>query len=145
MALYRLIYKSISTQPFTTEFLQSLEESSKENNAALEVTGILIGTKSAFLQVLEGERKNVNLVFEKICQDSRHTEIELISYDRIFQREFPDWSMKCLSTGIMSRIVSNFFKNKYGEKDSDVDLPVDGDKAFALLFDLAYLQKTGEI
>ena len=145
MALYRLIYKSISTEPFTSDFLQSLEVRSKENNAELDVTGILIGTKSAFLQVLEGVRKNINTVYEKICQDTRHNEIELISYDRIDQREFADWSMKCLSTGIMSRIVANFFKSKYGEKDSDLDLPIDGDKAFALLFDLAYLQKTGEL
>jgi hypothetical protein len=145
MALYRLIYKSISTEPFTAEFLQSLEGSSKKNNAALDVTGILIGTKSNFLQVLEGERKNVNTVFKKICQDPRHTEIELISYTRIFQQEFPDWSMKCISTGIMGRIVTEQLKKKFGENNSDLELPSDGDKAFALLFDLAFLQKSGAI
>ena len=145
MALYRLIYKSISTKPFTATFLKSLEETSKENNAALDVTGILIGTKSAFMQVLEGERENVNAVYGRICQDPRHTEIQLVSYGQIFQREFPDWSMKCLSTGIMGRIIADQLKKKYGERNEDLDLPEDGDKAFALLFDLAFLHKSGEV
>ncbi|MEE4194881.1 MAG: BLUF domain-containing protein [Anaerolineae bacterium] len=145
MTLYRLIYKSASTRPFTSDFVKSLEDVSKTNNTALDVTGVLVSTKSGFLQVLEGEQKNVNAVYNKICIDPRHSDIELISYDRISQRAFPDWSMKCLSTGIMGRIVAEQLKKKYGEQDSDLDLPSDGDKAFALLFDLAFLQKSGDI
>jgi hypothetical protein len=145
MPLYRLIYKSTYNNPLTHEFLQSLEDISVKNNADLDVTGMLIGNKTSFMQVLEGERENVNTIYKKIFDDPRHSDIELISYDQISQREFPDWSMKCLSTGIMGRLVAEQLKKKFGEKNSDLDLPLDGDKAFALLYDLAFLQRSGAI
>jgi hypothetical protein len=145
MPLYRLIYKSTYTEPITTELLQSIEAVSKKNNAELDVTGILIGNKTAFMQVLEGDGKNVNEIFSKIRSDSRHTDVELISYDRIINREFSDWAMKCVATGIMGRILAERLKKKFGAVDSDLDLPSDGDKAFALLYDFAFLLKNGEI
>ena len=145
MSLHRLIYKSVSKHPLSSDFLKSLEEISKKNNAALDVTGILLGTNASFLQVLEGEESNVNRIYNKICRDSRHADIELISYRQISQREFSEWSMKCLSVGIMGRIVTEQLKKKYGERNSDLIIPTDGDKAFALLFDLAFFQKSGDL
>ena len=145
MSLYRLIYKSTSTQALTAELIKSIEGSSNENNVDLEVTGILISNKTAFMQVLEGERKNINKVYTKICSDPRHSEIELVSYAAVSRREFPDWSMKCLSTGIMGRLIADQLKKKFGAEDADLVLPSDGDKAFALLFELAFLLKSGEI
>ena len=145
MPLYRLIYKSTSTQPLTSDFLKSLEGISKKNNSALGVTGILISNKTSFMQVLEGESKSVNTIYRNLCKDPRHSDIELICYDKITHREFSDWSMKCLSTGIMGRLIADQLKKKFGTDNSDLILPTDGDKAFALLFDLAFLLKTGEI
>jgi hypothetical protein len=144
MALCRLIYKSTYENPVTNDFLRSIEDASKKNNVELDVTGILISNRSSFMQVLEGEQKNVNAIYNKILKDPRHTDIELISYDQISQREFADWSMKCVSIGIMGRIMAERLKKKFGEKDSDLVLPTDGDKAFALLYDLAFLQKSDE-
>jgi hypothetical protein len=145
MALRRLIYKSTYETPFTNEFLRSIEEASKRNNAELDVTGMLISNRSSFLQVLEGEQKHVNAIYNKILHDPRHTDIELISYEQIEQREFPDWSMKCVSVGILGRIMAERLKKKFGEEEADLVLPTDGDKAFALLYDLAFLQKSGEL
>ena len=145
MPLYRLIYKSTYIKPITSDLLKSIEETSKKNNAELDVSGILIGNKTGFMAVLEGDGKSVNHIFNKIQNDTRHSEIELISYDRITKKEFPDWSMKSLSTGIMGRVLTERLKKKFGEVDSDLDLPSDGDKAFALLYDMAFLLKSGEI
>jgi hypothetical protein len=145
MTLCRLIYKSQYSEPITQKLLQSIEAASVKNNEAVGVTGILIGNKTGFMQVLEGENQVVNQLFHRICMDERHQAIELISFDQIVERQFSSWSMKCVAVGLMGRIIAQRLKQKYGESEADLVLPSDSHKAFALLYDLAFLLKSGEI
>jgi len=144
MSLCRLIYKSKYEKPINQEIIESIEGASQKNNERLGITGMLIGNKSGFMQVLEGDVDAVAHVFNNICKDNRHSNIKLVSYDLIPQRAFPDWAMKCVAIGLMGRILAQRLKQKYGEQDSDLVLPSDGHKAFALLFDLAFLLKNNE-
>ena len=145
MSLCRLMYKSKYSEPLSKNLLEAIETTSQENNAALGITGILIGNRSSFMQVLEGEEEAVNKIFNNICKDERHTKIELVGYDIIDQRAFADWSMKCIAFGLLGRILAQRLKRKYGEENDDLKLPSDSHEAFALLYDLAFLLRQDEI
>jgi hypothetical protein len=45
------------------------------------------------MQVLEGERSKVNLLYARIMADRNHRNIELLSMEEITQRSFGQWSM----------------------------------------------------
>ncbi len=49
-----------------------------------------------FFQCLEGERESVADCFERISNDSRHRDVQRLSFEEIDRRMFPDWSMKYL-------------------------------------------------
>jgi len=46
-----------------------------------------------FLQVLEGERSQVNLLYARIMSDRTHRNVELLSMEEITHRRFGKWSM----------------------------------------------------
>jgi len=135
-SIYRLIYKSTSTKPITAAMVKSIEERSKDNNDRLEVTGILVASRSEFLQVLEGSIEAVNEVYNRIMRDTRHVDVTLLSYGLAEGRVFEDWSMKCVSIGLLGRWVDRSLQQKYGETDEGFSIPEDGQRAFALLYDV---------
>jgi hypothetical protein len=49
--------------------------------------------RGIFLQVLEGGRSAVNKLYNRIVADTRHTDVELLSYEEIGERRFAGWSM----------------------------------------------------
>lgn len=57
----------------------------------MNITGALICANWQFLQVLEGERADVNRVFQSISHDARHFAVELLSYGDIVGRNFEAW------------------------------------------------------
>ncbi len=67
---------------------------SRRNNPPQELGGVLHYGNGYFFQVLEGERKKVNDRYEKIVNDSRHRDVELLAVHPVEERLFPDWSMK---------------------------------------------------
>lgn len=91
--LVRLFYVSTAVGPQTTTVTGSLLEHSRKNNQAQGVTGILCQGKGLYLQVLEGPRPAVNLIYQRITADTRHKRIELLSYEHITERQYGPWSM----------------------------------------------------
>lgn len=91
--MYRIIY---SSRPFgfDSSVLSGLLIDSRENNEKHNITGSLICRADIYLQMLEGPKKKVSEVFEKIKQDDRHLEVEVLSEGPIKERLFPNWAMK---------------------------------------------------
>ena len=91
--MYRIIY---SSRPFgfDSSVLSGLLIDSRENNEKHNITGSLICRADIYLQMLEGQKKKVSEVFEKIKQDDRHLEVEVLSEGTIKERLFPNWAMK---------------------------------------------------
>lgn len=95
MALCRLIYKSIATAEIVSnETLRDIESKARENNAAKGITGLLVHTGRTFLQVLEGAPADVTELFGRIWSDSRHGQLELISFEPTASRLFDQWGMR---------------------------------------------------
>lgn len=91
--LVRLLYASHSTKPVTAEVIESILEQSRKHNPQLGVTGILCQSGDTYMQVLEGGRTAVNLLYNDIVRDERHKNVVLLHYEEVAQRKFPGWTM----------------------------------------------------
>ncbi len=91
--LIHIIYASRAAVPFTENELQELLALSRSNNAAIDVTGMLLHCEGSFFQVLEGEEAVVNALYAKIGRDPRHDEVVKVISESINERAFDEWSM----------------------------------------------------
>ena len=92
-SLMHCIYASLSAPSFQEQDLSALLAQAREDNERRGLTGMLLYIKGSFFQVLEGEHGDVDLVYEKILRDRRHTHIRLIIREPIARRSFAEWTM----------------------------------------------------
>lgn len=115
--MIRLTYASTAIADFSPENLLSLLKTSRINNGARNITGILIYTHGTFFQVLEGDEAAVNATFETIKKDKRHKDVILLEKVPITERAFPYWSMgfEKLEGKEMSKIegLNDFFEKDF--------------------------------
>lgn len=91
-----LIYTSeyIPSSEATKRVLHDIVQSAAKNNAEHDITGVLLFRNNHFLQVLEGEAKDIATVFSKIKNDSRHKNIEVLFESPIDKRNYSQWKME---------------------------------------------------
>lgn len=106
-----LIYVSFATTHFSDGDLKKLLTTSRENNASLGITGMLLYADDNFIQVIEGEENALNSLYAKITRDTRHKSFSILIRGEIKERNFADWSMgfKKVSKEDFAEIVG--FKN----------------------------------
>lgn len=109
--LYELAYISSSVQTMKEAELNAMLEAARNNNHNQALTGMLLYADNTFLQVLEGEQRQVEHLFEKIRTDPRHIHVMLIHQGPIDRRHFPDWKMG------YRRLQSGDFERKVGFTD----------------------------
>ncbi len=90
---YQLLYISAANHDFTEDELGQLLALARERNQECGVTGMLIYHEGSFIQALEGERNDVEAVYEKIGRDPRHSETRILFRGEIPHRDFASWSM----------------------------------------------------
>jgi hypothetical protein len=88
-----IVYVSSAVNPFSKGDLTTLLEKSRENNAAMKITGMLLYKDGNFMQALEGDDNDVGTLREKIERDPRHRGFIQILSKSISERAFADWSM----------------------------------------------------
>lgn len=88
-----LIYASSQARELGPDELKEILEIARKRNPNLHVTGMLVYHDGSFLQVLEGNRKKVENLFNKIKTDSRHNRVAKITSYYTAERLFSDWSM----------------------------------------------------
>jgi EAL domain-containing protein (putative c-di-GMP-specific phosphodiesterase class I) len=95
--LYRLVYYSenriLGLDEEVRQAVGQILDASRRNNAAVGVTGALMFTSGFFAQVLEGERAEVERIFERIQIDDRHGDVRLLSFEPAPLRMFRAWAM----------------------------------------------------
>jgi hypothetical protein len=92
-SVFQLVYVSAAAVPFGNDELDALLACSRENNASLDVTGILLFTDQTFFQVLEGNAEVVQQLYDKIEGDRRHNNVLLLAKREVERRNFGHWSM----------------------------------------------------
>lgn len=91
--MQELIYWSRSTGAFDRELIGSILATARRRNAEDGVTGLLLYSDAAFLQVLEGEAATVEATFARICSDARHQDVTVLHAGAIERRRHPGWAM----------------------------------------------------
>lgn len=88
-----LIYVSTSVKLLSDEELLEILKVSREKNAAVNITGLLLYKGGNFMQVLEGPDEAVEALYKKIEADPRHKDLIVLSREQISTRQFPAWEM----------------------------------------------------
>ena len=91
--LVRLLYVSQPVGPITTTVTTLILEQSNIYNKKENITGVLCQGSGLWMQVLEGERHQVNVLYARIMASRHHNNVELLSMEEIKQRQFGKWSM----------------------------------------------------
>ncbi|HSG02596.1 MAG TPA: BLUF domain-containing protein [Marinobacterium sp.] len=103
MRLIRAIYASTKNDDLTRDDIEGILLESRSNNARSEITGLLCFSHKHFLQCLEGDRAQINELYNRITRDSRHTDPFIIDYSEIDERSFSSWSMGFVPDTAISR------------------------------------------
>lgn len=92
MAMFQLVYVSSVASGQTIDVREILAVS-RRNNRIAGLTGMLYADSRRFLQVLEGDERDVMATFERIKADPRHRAVVVLSRREIPEREFGAWEM----------------------------------------------------
>jgi hypothetical protein len=92
--LYAIAYFSKTRQAFSVQDLERLASSSMQANRMISIDGFLFYKHFQFLQYIEGEKKAVLSLFNKIKNDQRHQVIAFYEDQKLVSRRFPNWSMR---------------------------------------------------
>lgn len=132
MHLTRLIYTSTMCEGVNVSNIEEIIDTARENNQPLNITGLLCFNRNYFLQCLEGSRADVNAVYQKILKDNRHTNVEMLDYIEIQDREFGDWSMGY----VPSSDITTSLNLKHSGTSEFNPYTMTGDAAYSLMRDL---------
>ena len=100
--MYYLIYKSDSIKDLNKEHLYKILEKSRIYNKSVGISGILVCINEdihpdlingVFIQFLEGDKKEIDKLMEKIRKNKLHQNVEIISEGRSLKRYFQNWNM----------------------------------------------------
>lgn len=91
--IFQLVYQSTATRQLMEGELLELLEQSRANNARLQISGMLLYHGGHFLQLLEGNEKEVRDRYAIIARDERHKWVSLVMTGPNATRDFPDWTM----------------------------------------------------
>jgi hypothetical protein len=89
----RCIYASRAAAGTDERILSGILDQSRDNNARMGVTGLLVHTEGMFVQVLEGGRPELSGLIAKLMRDERHTDVTLLSFEEISARRYENWTM----------------------------------------------------
>lgn len=109
--MYRIMYMSNAKFLFTDEDLEELLINSRINNSQLNITGLLVIKGKTFIQCLEGDKKDVEEVFDRIKNDPRHENILILVEEYTKNRLFPDWSMGYKNIKYLTNLKSKELKD----------------------------------
>ena len=97
-ALVQLVYVSTLTiaSRLNTSIFEDVEAHARDYNEQHGITGTLCYGNGQFLQCIEGEKRHVFALQERIFADSRHKNVEILLLQEIDHRSFTDWRMRLL-------------------------------------------------
>jgi len=91
--LVSVVYCSTATRPFTDEELAGLLEQSRASNDTRDITGMLLYRGGEFIQILEGDKYDVDGLMSRIAQDPRHRDVRVLLEEPLRERRFSEWTM----------------------------------------------------
>lgn len=142
--MYRMIYRSRSVEPLNWEIVRSITSVSERNNAESGVTGVLLASRSHFMQAVEGNFEDVNATFRRICRDDRHTDLSIVGFSIIDARLFGGWGMRGIGAFDFNKQIEKELKDKYGEEEGGIRFPLEEWQALAMINDIKMMRDLPE-
>lgn len=93
--MYYIIYASQSREFLNRRDLERLREQSAFYNQASTITGVLIYNEGFFVGIIEGKKKFVKQLWNRIEVDRRHREVIKIAEGKSLKPYFETWSLIC--------------------------------------------------
>ncbi len=87
-----IVYFS-SSPDLSDQQIKTIVEQSRLNNAKSGITGVMLYVRGNIIQVLEGEKEAVEMLYERIQLDSRHAQVTTVLSRPISERLFSAWWM----------------------------------------------------
>ncbi|WP_271604735.1 MULTISPECIES: BLUF domain-containing protein [Bradyrhizobium] len=100
LPVFSLLYvstASVSVAVALADTMQDILVASDANNRRDGITGFLLSDGYAFVQLLEGPKKEVQECFSRICADARNSLPMVRDMSWSDSRLFPNWSMCALN------------------------------------------------
>jgi hypothetical protein len=116
-----------SAVPTTTEqVVVDIVDFSREKNARLGITGVLLYINGHIVQVLEGEQQVIEDLYKTIQADPRHKDVRTVIDRPITQRLFSHWYMgyETLTTQQYEEVRTIIPIDPQHESTWDIDQPV---------------------
>jgi len=85
---YELIYHSHAASQICSKDLTKICEEAKSYNSENNITSCLLFHNNEFLHMLEGEKADIEVAFERILEDERHNNVFLVEMQPIARRMF---------------------------------------------------------
>ena len=129
--MHSLVYRSEAVDNFTLPEIYKMLSKARVFNSKHNITGCLLYHNGKFLQLLEGEEKVVERLFNRIKKDARHHKMEIICQEHGTMRLFDEWSMAFHDYGLNGtsahlklKQIDNFFdKSDAFMKPSTLAIP----------------------
>ena len=99
--VFRLMYRShnLIDADRRNEQLGAIFTTARRNNRGREITGALMISEDAFVQVLEGDETEVRALFTTIERDDRHDQVRVLEEQDVVGRTFGRWAMARVGEG----------------------------------------------
>jgi len=110
--LLEIVYASRAVKSFGDADLRSLLAKARMKNKVGQVTGLLVYYERSFLQLLEGPDEGVRAVYERVQQDPRHLDIQMLGSSPLVKRAFADWSMGFADPSAAARVLEGYVRLK---------------------------------
>ncbi|PTQ91310.1 BLUF domain-containing protein [Agitococcus lubricus] len=91
--LVRLIYVSTAHEKIEKDEFRKILDAANRLNSQKGLTGMLAFNGNYFLQALEGDREEVNRLYNKLNLDERHHNLAVLKFEEIQHRQWSSWSM----------------------------------------------------
>ena len=93
----RITYLSTASSDLSEKDILEIGAISEKNNARDGINGVLLWYKGLFYQILEGNPKPLYDCLARIRNDSRHSDIVILSLEKnVAERKYQHWKMKTL-------------------------------------------------
>ncbi len=91
--MYELIYCSVANPNLAEKDTADILAKARDFNSKNDITGCLLFHNNEFIQILEGDKKILQDLIEKIKKDDRHSNVMVLAENTIEKRVFDKWSM----------------------------------------------------
>ena len=102
----QILYCSLARKPMSDADLDELVASVVPLNRMDHITGLLMYSEGAFVQLVEGPRDAINHLWARLLRDPRHFGVVQLHHEReLEQRTCQDWAMKRVDISTLRGIV----------------------------------------